>query len=246
MTRSLQAMAVDVLRDHSYPLWQRLFLLGTICRRAREFPAGQVKWKLPALVSLYASIISQGQLRSSLDAIPSRPEPQLELVHQLLQRRFQMGQPEDGFSSRVAHFLQIMHADGGKLQADSAERYSNAHRQHGSAFEHAHPLFMENHLLNYIFQTGFPLLHGVGGVASSRDPLASFLVMIVHYRLLHSLLIGEAAWHGPDFSPAHAVQMVYTFARAMEHNVPFWDEAQRIAQLPELQTSDGMAMMLLN
>ena len=49
MTRSLQAMAVDVLRDHSYPLWQRLFLLGTICRRSREFPAGQVKWKLPAL-----------------------------------------------------------------------------------------------------------------------------------------------------------------------------------------------------
>lgn len=108
------------------------------------------------------------------------------------------------------------------------------------------PLFLQNYLLNYIFQTGFPQLHGIGGVAGAVDPLVSFLVMILHYRLLHSLLISEAAWHGHAFLPEHAIHMVTTFARAIAHNVPFWDEVRRIAQLEELQTMEGMAMILRN
>ncbi len=244
--RFLRAMAVDVLQDQTYPLWQRLLLLGNICRRAREVRSGHVWRKLPELCAQYAAIISEGTLRPSLDAIPSRPGPQQELVQRLLQGRFQFGQPEEEFSARVARFLQVMHAESGTLQPDSAERYSNAYAQHGSKFEQASPLFLQNYLLNYIFQTGFPQLHGIGEVSGASDPLVSFLVMILHYRLLHTLLISEAAWYGQAFSPEHAIQMVTTFARAIAHNVPFWEDLRRFAQLEELQTMEGMAMILRN
>ena len=246
MMRSLRAMALDVLRDRSYALWQRLFLVGNLCRRVREPFNRQSRGMVQELCSQYATIISEGQLRSSLNGIPWRPAPQVELVQGLLQRRFQLGQPENGFSSRVAHFLQIIHAESGALQPDSVQRYSDACEQRGAAFEQAFPLFMENYLLNYVIQTGFPALHGGGGVGERTDPLVSFVVLMLHYRLLQSLMIGEAAWHGAAFSAAHAVQMVYTFARGLEHNLAFSDELRRTGQRPELQTSDGMAMVLRN
>lgn len=242
--RHLRTMALDLLQDRSYPLWQRLFLLGIICRRVRESPPGQARWKVPQLLSQYATIISEGRLRPHLDGIPSRPEPQLGLVSQLIQRRFQLGQPEDGFASRVAHFLQVVGMGGGAPQPDSAKRYSQAYLSHVLPFEQTVPLFLENYLFNHVFRTGFPSTSGVDRGGRLRDPLVSYLFMALHYRLLHSLLIGEATWHGSGFSAAHAIPVVYTFARAVEHNVNFFDEMLRLAQSPQLQTSDGMAMIL--
>jgi len=47
---------------------------------------------------------------------------------------------------------------------------------------------------------------------------------------------------GGLFRPLMRNRWLYTFARALEHNATFWDEVERIAQLPELQTCDGMEM----
>jgi lysine-N-methylase len=240
----LQTIALDLLQDRSYPLWQRLFLLGTICRRVLEFPAKLAPWKVPQLLSQYATIISEGQLRPQLDGIPSRPEPQLGLIVQLLQRRFQLAEPEEGFASRVAHFLQIVGSGEGSSQTDSAERYCQASLRYGLPFEQDFPFFLENYLVNYIFQTGFPFASGVDMVVRSKDPLTSFLAMALHYRLLRGLLIGEAAWRGGTITSAQAIQVVYIFARAVEHSASFFNEVLRFAKLPELQTSDGMAMIL--
>jgi len=78
------------------------------------------------------------------------------------------------------------------------------------------------------------------------DPLTSYLLLAIHYRLLHSLLIGAAARHGQAFSIAHALQVVPTFARGVEHNVKFADELMSYARSPQLQNSDGLAALLRN
>jgi lysine-N-methylase len=104
---------------------------------------------------------------------------------------------------------------------------------------------MENYLLNYIFRMGFPFVDVTDPVERS-DPLISYLLLALHYRLLHSLLIGAAWRHGKEFSISHAIQLVPSFAREVEHNGKFVDELLSFARSPELHNSDGLAVLLRN
>jgi lysine-N-methylase len=70
--------------------------------------------------------------------------------------------------------------------------------------------------------------------------------MALHYRVLHSLLIGAAARYGNDFSSTHAVQTVQRFARSVEHNVGFLDELKTLAAAPDFRNTDGLALLLAN
>jgi hypothetical protein len=105
---------------------------------------------------------------------------------------------------------------------------------------------MENYLLNYVFRTRFPLADTPDRVQRPIDPLASYLLLALHYRLLHALLIGAAACHGSAFSAAHAIRVVHSFARAAEHNVRFFDELLSFARAPDLRHSEGLAVLLRN
>ena len=107
-------------------------------------------------------------------------------------------------------------------------------------------LSLENYVVNHIFRTRFPFADVPQPMQSSIDPVTSFLLLALHYRLLHSLLIGAAARHGAAFSTVHAVRVVHSFARAVEHNVKFCDALLEYARAPEMRQTDGMAVVLRN
>lgn len=244
LVRPLRSLALDLLQDRTYPLWQRLFLLGTVCRRVHELTAAQPTAETLQLLAQYAAIVREGSLRPHLDGISARPGQQLDLVLKLIQRRYQVDQPHEGFVACVGDLLQAISQSQKSAGPDPATRYHQAYLRYYEPFEQAYPCFMENYLLNYVFRTGFPFVN----ITDQRriDPLTSHLSLALHYRLLHSLLIGAAARHGKAFSLAHAVQVVPTFARGVEHNIKFVDELMSLARSPELQNSDGLAVLLRN
>ena len=246
LARPLRSFALDLLQDRTYPLWQRLFLLGTVCRRVHELTVAQQTAEIPRLLAQYATIASEGSLRPYLDGIPARPGPQLDSVLKLIQRRYQADQPEQAFVTSVGDLLQAISKSQESAGPDPAARYHQAYLRYYQPFEQANPCFMENYLLNYIFRTGFPFVAITDPVRRCIDPLTSYLLLAIHYRLLHSLLIGAAARHGQAFSIAHALQVVPTFARGVEHNVKFADELMSYARSPQLQNSDGLAALLRN
>lgn len=246
LVRQMRSFALDLLQDRTYPLWQRLFLLGTVCRRVHELTAAQQTTQIPQLLAQYATMVLEGKLRPHLDGIPARPGPQLDLVLRLIQRRYQVDQPHQGFADCVGYLLQAI-ADSPELpRAEPAARYHEAYLRYYEPFAQANPCFMENYLLNYIFRTRFPFADIADQVQRRIDPLTSYLLLALHYRLLQSLLIGAAWRHGEEFSISHAVQVVPTFARGVEHNVKFVAELMSFARSPELQNSDGLAVLLRN
>lgn len=246
LLRPLRSFALDLLQDRTYPLWQRLFLLGTVCRRVDELTAAQQTAQIPPLLAQYATIAREGSLRPHLDGIPARPGLQLDLVLRLIQRRYQADQPEQTFVTCVGDLLQAIAHSPETPGPDPATRYHQAYLLCYQPFEQANPCFMENYLLNYVFRTGFPFVGIVDPVQRRIDPLTSYLLLALHYRLLRSLLIGAAARHGDEFSMAHALQVVPAFARAVEHNIKFADELMSFARSPQLQNSDGLAVLLRN
>ena len=80
LARQIRSFALDLVQDRAYPLWQRLFLLGTVCRRVDELTTAQQIAEIPQLLAQYATIVREGNLRPHLDGIPARPGLQLDLV----------------------------------------------------------------------------------------------------------------------------------------------------------------------
>ena len=239
----LRDFTLDLLQDPAYPFWQRLFLLSMICRRVQEIAAPD---QVVLLLAQYATILREGNLRPSLNAIPSRPGLQLDLVLQLIQRRFEIEQPHQAFASCVADFLVAIGHSPEKPLAQSAQRYHEAYVQSYEPFSSACPHFMENYALNYLIRTRFPYADLPNQVQSTIDPLTSALLLVLHYRLLHSLLIGAAARYGGTFSNTQAVRVVHAFGRSVEHNVQFMGTLLEFARSRELQKSDGLAVLLRN
>jgi lysine-N-methylase len=246
LNRAVRGFALDLLQDQTYPLWQRLFVVGIVCRRVTELTTAREESEVGQLLSNYARMILEDGLRSHLDGIPARPALQLDLVFQLIQRRFQIEQPHEAFAVAVADFLRAIRPSDQTPLPEAASRYQEAYIRFYRPFAEAFPEFMENYLLNYVFRTRFPLADTPDQVQRSIDPLASYLLLVLHYRLLHSLLIGAAACHGSAFSAAHAIRVVHSFARAVEHNVRFFDELLSCARAPDLRHSDGLAVLLRN
>jgi lysine-N-methylase len=246
LSLQLRSFAVQLLQDRAYPLWQRLFVLGIVCRRIHELTASQQMSRVPQLIGQYAEMMAQGLLRPHLDGIPPRPGLQFDLVLGLIRRRLQIEQPEAGFAASVADFLVgIQHSPDTPPQ-ESANHYHNAYTGYYQPFSQTHPGFLENYLINYLFRTRFPFADTVDCVEPAIDPLRSHLLMALHYRVLHSLLIGAAARYGNDFSSTHAVQTVQRFARSVEHNVGFLDELKTLAAAPDFRNTDGLALLLAN
>ena len=246
VARRLRTFTLDLLQDRSYPLWQRLFLLGTVCRRSHELIAKRSLFKIPQLLAQYAAIIVDGGLRANLNGITARLDLQLGLALHLIERRFQIDQPLPRFVSCVADFLTTIGRTPEAPLPEMAERFQQAYLRRYLPFEQAFPSFLENYFFNYVFVTGFPHAANLDQARRSTDPLVNYILLTMHYRLLHSLLIGAAGQCGADFSTAHAIRVVGAFARAVEHNAKFLDTLIEVGRAPELQTSDGQAVVLRN
>ena len=239
----LRSFALQLLRDGGYPLWQRLLLLGIVCRRIDGPARSQQSTEVAVLLAQYAQMIVEGRLRPSLDAIPARPGLQLDLVLQLIRRRFVIEQPDQGFATVVGDFLLGIHRSPEVPLQESAKLYHEACSRYYQPFAEAYPHFLENYLINYLVRTRFPF-PDTNRVQRQIDPLPAFLLMAFHYRLLHSLLIGVAARYRESFSSTHAIEVARRFARGIEHHVSFLDELTEFVRSPELCGTDGLAVVL--
>jgi len=246
LIRQLRAFALDLLQDETYPLWQRMFVLGIVCRRAHELSIAQQSAQISSLLAKYAVMLQEQCLRSHLDNIPPRPGLQLDLVLQLTRLRFELEPPHDSFVSCVADLLQAIGYSPTAPLSEVAQRYHQAYLHCYQPFAQKSPNFLQNYLINYVFRTRFPFVDVPDELQHSVDPLTSYLLLALHYRFLHSLLIGAAARYRNFFSDAHAVRVVHAFARGVEHNVRFFAVLMQFARSAELQQTDGMAVLLRN
>ncbi len=244
LSQQIRSFALLLLQDRTYPLWQRLFLLGIVCRRVRDFVGPEKACQASQVLAQYAEMIAEGSLRATLDGVPARPAMQLAFVLQLIQGRFKVEQPEDGFAGCVADFLLAIGHSPGRPLEESARHYHDACNRYEQIASEWKDTFLENYLVNYLFRTRFPYPDTSDRPERSIDPICSYLLMIFHYRFLHSLLIGAAARQREVLSSSDAVRIAQAFAKSVEHNLPFLDELKSCARSSDLQDTDSFAVLL--
>ncbi len=244
----IRGCVLALLRNRSYELWQRLFLLGIFCRRLDGIAQGALEVAVPAFLSEFESSIAEGRLRTAMDAMDTSPLDnvlQLDVVLKLAGMLLKHSTVLPRFAECVRWFTEGI-GNGPEATLESlAAQYALAHNRFYAPFFDRHPYILENYLVNTIVRCQFPLRERIR--TGARPSMAhEYALLTAQFALMKGLLIGVAGCHCEAFSQEHVVHTVQAASRHFEHHPHFL--AQAHAQLVEsrMDGDRGLAVLLRN
>lgn len=238
----VRQFVVLLLKDRSYPLWQRLFLLGMFCRRMEALTSAQKAAQIPILLREYSGLIASGKLRPAMEGIPTRPALQLGITMKLMEQREQTGRKNLRLLSCLEDFAKGIQYEPGRAVDDLETNYVEAWANWFQPWADENPHVLENYLLNYVFGHLFPF--GSAGAEQGMHAHEAYQQLCFHYGLIKGLLIGMAGHYREAFGIGHAVLLIQSFARAVEHSSAHVQQIVSFFADNGLNNTDGIMVLL--
>jgi len=246
--------ALLLLTDRSYPLWQRLLILGTVTRQLQTLSQGRSQAifaaENPAVIAQLladsAAVVSQGKLRAAMDAIQLRPAEQLPNILDLL--RLRVAQPN--LSPRFLECLQDLENGLGSAspvsEAQLLATFADAYRSYLRPLLDRHPQLLENYLVNYVFRTNYPFGRPVDQPPSEDavDASNQHMLLCVQLGILQTMLVGMAAHYREAFECTHVVKLVQSLAKTFEHSRSSLRQITTFVAQRDLNNLRGIALLL--
>ena len=241
----IREFTVRLITNRRYPLWQRLFLLGTFSRRLDAIAHDERKRTVPEFLLDFGEAVDSGTLSAVIESIRPDPATQLEIVLQLVELR---GGPcaSPRLLECLTAFASGIGCRPGATRADQIDRYEAAYRENYTPFFERHPHILENYLLNQMFRQLFPFDTVLFHPAATPDCAASFASLATRFALIKGMLIGVAGFYGERISEAHVVQVVQTVSRHFEHSPQFLEHAATLLRVRSMNTAKGLTMLIRN
>ena len=234
----LRIFTIQVLQNRNYFLAERLIVLGMFYQRVQnQIDAGQVE-EIPRIIARYTNLIAGDELRAELAAIPAQVTIQMQLMKELADERMVKGVSSRTYLECFAQFLLGVQYTEEATVDEVAARYQEAEATYYRPFMAGHEYILENYLVNYVFKNLFPL----GGGKNLFD---NYVMMVVHYALIKMHLIGMAAFNR-GLTEEVVIKLIYSFARAVEHNPPYLRHVLRLLKDNGYDTMAYMAILIKN
>jgi len=229
----LRDLALLLLTDRNYPLWQRLFLLGNLTRRLEALAGTESSgaWvdthpvEAAQFLSETARSAASQRMRATMNRLPPDPAQQLQLVVKLLQLR--ISQPP--VPARFIECVQDFEHGIGIGTTDSEETllatYDQADRLYLRPLLTQNPQLLENYLLNHVFKNDYPFGRQTRRPHTSQPNADDeHLSLCMHAALAQTLLIGMAGHYREAFSKTHVVKLIQCLARTIEHSKTYLEQ----------------------
>lgn len=236
----IRDFALRLLARRSYPLWQRLMVLGLFSRRLDAVPQ-----TTESLVGEFDAALAGEQLGGALAALETNRENQMDVVLRLAGLMLHRSQVLPRFEECLDGFRKgIGYGPGATLESLS-RGYGQAHDRYFAPFFTQHPQILENYLTNLIVQSRFPFGKGwaedeTAEVSMTRE----FLSIAAQFVLMKGMLIGVAGFRREGFGEAHVVATVQAVAKHFEHHPEFAGAARSLLVESRLDGMQGLATLL--
>ena len=235
-----------LLKNRAYPLWQRLFLLGILCRRLDSIGKGELNRGIPEFLRDFDATVATGALRAAMETLPVDRAAQLDVVLRLAGMLLHRSNVRPRFVECVQAFtVGIGNGPGATLESLAAQ-YSLAHDRFYEPFFRRHPHILENYLINTVIRGQFPF--GRDGMQAGAPPPmeCEFALLTAQFALMKGLLIGVAGFHGERFAAEHVVHTVQAAAKHFEHHPEFLKLAHGLLVESGMDGARGLAILLRN
>lgn len=254
---AVREFALIMLRDRRYPVWQRLYLLGNLTRRLQSMAeqAGcgtAAAWceANPAAVSHLladsAATAASGRLQPVMERMEAKPGEQLVLVIDLVRQRVTEPPIPGRFLECVQEFEAGLGCSSGKGEAAILGAYAESYERYYKPFTERHPHLIENYMLNHVFKNNYPFGRATT-VKTANEPNAEdeHLALCAHVAMVQTLLIGVAGRHQEAFATAHAVKLVSSLAKTVEHSRKFQEQIAGFLAERKLNNAQGIALLTM-
>lgn len=242
----IRALALDLIQNRQYALWQRMFLLGTFSRRLEALVRGELQRSVPDLMSDFVRAVSTRDLCAAMEKIPANLPLQLEIVFRLIAQRVSNSYVSPRMHEVLNTFCEgIGHSLAASMESQVA-RYADAYGRSFSPFFSRHPHILENYLTNAVLRGVFPLAFRPPSFQGELEPARTFAKIVLPFALIKGLLIGVAGARGRKFCPADVVKTVQVAHKHFEHDPQFLRKAHAMLEERNLDDAYGLTMLLRN
>ena len=242
----IRRVVLALVGNRSYPLWQRLFLLGVFCRRLDSISRGELARSIPEFLGDFQAAVTSGSLKPAMEALPLDRAAQLDVVLRLAGILLHRSNVRPRFVECVQAFTTGIGNGPGATQESLADHYVQAHDRYYAPFFDRHPHILENYLANTILRCRFPFGREGAQAYTPVSAAREYALLTAQFALVKGFLIGVAGFHGEAFSAAHVVHTVQTTSKHFEHHPEFLDLAYELLIESQMDGARGLAILLRN
>ena len=241
---AVRGLLMDMVRDRTRPMWQRLLLMGSLCKRLDAISTDEDDATVPAMLEEYRQVITNNWLHAELEGMPSNPALRLKVIFQLTDSRMQDPTSGARFRDTFWTFVEGIASPPGSIAGDDVGRFLEAEMKYHQPFFERSPFILENYLINAMYQTLFPYGREGSPTFQRQGIFAEYLSLATQFAWMNALLVGVAGHYREAFADEHVVRTVQSFTRATEHypHVLAWINEQ-IAKV-KLDSLQGMSILL--
>jgi lysine-N-methylase len=147
---------VALIRMRSYPLWQRMFLIGLMCRRLDSIARGELNRSVAKFLASFKTAVATGSLRPAMETLPVDRAAQLDIVLRLAGLMLHRSNVNARFAACAQAFTAGIGNGPGATLESLTRQYTLAHDFCFEPFFRRHPHILENYLINIIVRCQFP------------------------------------------------------------------------------------------
>jgi lysine-N-methylase len=235
-----------LIRNRVYPMWQRLFLLGSFCRRLDAVVRGEADRGVTDVLRDFPAVAATGNLRAAMEQIPADLPQQLDMVLRLAGIGHERAQLNSRFIECLEAFKTGIEVRPDATLPDLVAAYTAAHERNFAPFFAAHPYILENLVANAIFRRQFPFGFKDGKIDPEPEAARQFALLATQFALIKGLLIGVAGCHKENFSAAHVVHTIQSASKHFEHHPQFIEQIHELLVKMGRDNPHGLTMLLRN
>ncbi|MFZ1084237.1 MAG: flagellin lysine-N-methylase [Terracidiphilus sp.] len=238
----IRQIVLSLIGNRTYPLWQRLFLLGVLCRRLDSIGKGELERNVAEYLADFTAAVATGSLRSAMEALPLDRAAQLDVVLRMAGMMLHRSNVRPRFVECVHAFTTGIGNGPGATLESLTEHFTLAHDRYYAPYFGRNPHILENYLANTVLRCRFPF--GKASVQTTME--REYALLTAQFALLKGFLIGVAGYHREAFSAGDVIHTVQATSKHFEHHPEFLELTFDLLRESRMDGARGLAILLRN
>jgi lysine-N-methylase len=249
--REIRGLVIWLLQYRAYPVWKRLVILGSLCDQLHETATTAEPSQILEVLEACRDAVDRDLFDQATNNHHAQPAEQLELVVELIVGRIGSDFTAPRFLACYQEFMQGLEWTAESSMSDLGRRYASAFSEHYAPFMSQHQYMLEHYLVSYVHRTLFPLgpqeSHGELSAHHAANSIRDqCLLMLVHYSIVQTVLIGVAGHHQAEFGVSHVIKVIQSTTKVFEHSASFPARALEILSDKRMKSCATLATLIRN
>jgi lysine-N-methylase len=221
----VRELVLELLQERTRPLWKRLTVLGYAMEELST-PMGSHPKSGAEIVRKFLAAMRQGNFDQIPESNFADHALQLETVTELIVKRISSEYASPRFLQCYSDFIRGVGWNAESTMEDVVGRYRVAFLTFWSPLASKNEHMLENYLVSYAFRNLFPF----GGRKADQKVVLDaagtsiwneYILLIAHYALVRTLLVGMSGLHRHAFGVEHVVRLIQSYTKAFQHSGSF-------------------------